>query len=343
VPDPAAARHAAALEAEVKRAAEEAERAKEAEAKAKKAEAKAKEAEAKAKDEAKRRAQEETKRKVDAEARKRAQEEAKRARDQAKRAKDEAKKAKAEAKRAKDEAAKTAALAKKQVAAAVKAGATRGAAKRSKSTRRPRSFAALLVGLGALGMIVYGGYWIATRPTAPEAPRDANTTASPPGTPSRPPAARRRPRPRDPFAAGVPAELARLRRRIARGEKPSRRDYSVAVAYSRDNPSDPRGDLVLAHTFADRHWWSDSLERYRAAYARDPSSRGDPAMLSDLLKIAVTDSLHADGAAAIVEMYGAEALPAVRRTLGRAEGAEHDRLETLRRQLEIDSAARPAH
>lgn len=73
---------------------------------------------------------------------------------------------------------------------------------------------------------------------------------------------------------------------------------------------------------ASKGWLSAALIHYRRAYVRDPSSRGDPHMLSDLIRMVSSDGLHREGTEALVEFYGAEAIPRVRRAASRARDAE---------------------
>jgi hypothetical protein len=109
----------------------------------------------------------------------------------------------------------------------------------------------------------------------------------------------------------------------------------VAYAFARQNPGDPRPWLLIAHAYAQLGWRSDSVERYQRAYRADPTCRGDPQMLEDLLK-AVTHRVAGRSAArAIRDMYGAEALPALEQAIARGAGDrdENDSLDHLRDSL----------
>lgn len=66
---------------------------------------------------------------------------------------------------------------------------------------------------------------------------------------------------------------------LSRAEMRELRDIQKAL------PEDPRPSLILAHAFVDQEWFSDALDRYELAHALDPSSRGDPRMLRDLLRM----------------------------------------------------------
>lgn len=143
-----------------------------------------------------------------------------------------------------------------------------------------------------------------------------------------PPPPRVRPAARNPWGGREPATLSLVRRRIARGQPITKRHMRQVAQYRRRNPSDVRATLVLAQAYVSRGWLSSALSQYRRAYRRQPSSRGDPRMQRDLIRMAGTESLHADASSAIVEIYGAEIVPALQRAVARErDGAVRARLE----------------
>ncbi len=149
-----------------------------------------------------------------------------------------------------------------------------------------------------------------------------------------PPPPVERPAARDPWAGREPATISLVRRRIARGQSITKRHMRQVSQYRRRHPSDVRATLVLAQAYATRGWLSNALSQYRRAYRRDPSSRGDPRMQRDLVRMAGTESLHAEATAALVEIYGAEAAPALRRAIARErDEAAKARLEAALARL----------
>ena len=143
------------------------------------------------------------------------------------------------------------------------------------------------------------------------------------------------PRARDPWREPVPEALKPIRDTLARGTALSEAALGPAYAFARENPADPRPWLLIAHAYAQRDWLSDSVERYQRAYRADPTCRGDPQMLEDLLK-AVTHRVAGRRAArAIRDIYGAEALPALEKAIARGAGDrdENDGLDHLRDSL----------
>ena len=121
---------------------------------------------------------------------------------------------------------------------------------------------------------------------------------------------------RNPWARGVPKELRNLRSAAVAGERGNDRAFAQLRKYSRNNATDPRGHLLLAHFYMNRSWRADVLKQYESAYSVDPTARGAPEMLRDLLKL-VAHGTEANGAARLVRnAYGREALPAIERAIG---------------------------
>jgi hypothetical protein len=117
-----------------------------------------------------------------------------------------------------------------------------------------------------------------------------------------------RPDPRDPWKGPVPTELEELKRQIDLGTVPSKKDLGPIYRYVKVHPTDARPHLLLAQTFVDRHWTKDAVTQYVSAYAKDPSSRGAPRMLPDLITMALDPNRVRDAAPALREIYADEAL-----------------------------------
>ena len=142
-------------------------------------------------------------------------------------------------------------------------------------------------------------------------------------------------RARDPWQEAVPEALKPIRDGLERGAHLNEGALGPAYAFARQNPGDPRPWLLIGHAYAQLGWMSDSVERYQRAYRADPTGRGDPQMLEDLLK-AVTHRVAGRAAArAVRDIYGAEALPALEQAITRGAGDRdgNDRLDHLRDSL----------
>jgi hypothetical protein len=142
-------------------------------------------------------------------------------------------------------------------------------------------------------------------------------------------------RARDPWQEAVPEALKPIRDRLEHGEHLNEGALGPAYAFARQNPNDPRPWLLIAHTYAQLDWVSNSVERYQRAYHADPTCRGDPQMLEDLLK-AVTHRVAGRNAERVIrDIYGAEALPALEKAIARGAGNRdgNDRLDHLRDSL----------
>jgi eukaryotic-like serine/threonine-protein kinase len=140
---------------------------------------------------------------------------------------------------------------------------------------------------------------------------------------------------RDPWQEAVPEALKPIREGLERGARLNEGALGPAYAFARQNPDDPRPWLLIAHAYAQLDWLSDSVERYQRAYRADPSCRGDPQMLEDLLKAAAHRVAGRKAARAIRDIYGAEALPALEKAIARGAGDRdgNDSLDHLRDSL----------
>jgi eukaryotic-like serine/threonine-protein kinase len=143
------------------------------------------------------------------------------------------------------------------------------------------------------------------------------------------------PRARNPWRAPVPRALRAVRDRLDHGGQMSQKALKPLYEFAHQNPDDPRPWLLLGRAYAQLDWLSDSVDRYVRADRIDSTSRGDPQMLSDLLKAAAHPGASRVAAGAIRDIYGAEAIPALDREL-KARAGEHEaagRLARLRESL----------
>jgi hypothetical protein len=150
-----------------------------------------------------------------------------------------------------------------------------------------------------------------------------------------------RPRPRDPWAAPLPAALARIRRRIQAGEKLSNAILKPVFAHALRNRDDPRPWLLMGQAYADLEWHSSAVDRYQKAFDLDPSSRGDPRMLEDLVRMTSSATAGRRARQALVTIYGSEALPGIERAIARApDESERARLRELATEIGSDPRGR---
>jgi len=141
----------------------------------------------------------------------------------------------------------------------------------------------------------------------------------------------------DPWQEAVPHALRPIRDRLERGVHLSQRALVPVYTFAHQNPGDPRPWLLLGHAYAQLDWYSDSVDRYRHAHHTDPASRGDPQMLADLLKAAAHPVAGRVAARAITEIYGADAIPDLEKTI---EDRAGDREATARLTRLRDSLRR---
>jgi hypothetical protein len=185
------------------------------------------------------------------------------------------------------------------------------------------------------------------KPAPPaEPPRAALPPAPKPEPPPSPPAKVAQPEPpknagppgsraRNPWKEPAPRVLRSIRDRLVRGVHMSQKALQPAYEFAHDNPGDPRPWLLLGRAYAQLDWFSDSVDRYVRAHRVDSTCRGDPQMLADLLKAAEHPTAGRAAARAIRDIYGAEAVPALEKTMKARAGDKEAtaRLTRLRESL----------
>ena len=139
----------------------------------------------------------------------------------------------------------------------------------------------------------------------------------------------------NPWKAPVPRALRPIRDRLNKGTHLTQRALAPVYEFAHGNPGDPRPWLLLGHAYAELDWYSDSVDRYVRADHVDPTGRGDPQMLADLLKAAAHPAAARAAARAIRDIYGAEAIPALDKAIKSSAGDREAtaRLARLRESL----------
>ena len=174
----------------------------------------------------------------------------------------------------------------------------------------------------------------AAPPAKAQAPADNEGPSEKP-EPEQPKTTGPKSRSRNPWKDPAPRTIRAIRDKLVKGAHMSQKALQPAYEYAHENPSDPRPWLVLGRAYAQLDWFSDAVDRYVKAYHVDSTSRGDPQMLSDLLKAAAHPTAGRAAARAIRDIYGAEAIPALDKEMKRRAGdtAALGRLTRLRESL----------
>lgn len=81
--------------------------------------------------------------------------------------------------------------------------------------------------------------------------------------------------------------------------------------YGKENPSDPRPQLLLAFDDMKRGWWKNAVTHYRMAYEADPRSKQEPRMLRHLAYAAGQPKEREAAVELIRRVYGERALEGV--------------------------------
>ncbi len=139
----------------------------------------------------------------------------------------------------------------------------------------------------------------------------------------------------EPVASPLPEALGGALRRIEAGETFEEPDFDVLYAYTRANPRDLRGHLVLARAFMSRRWYTAALRRYAHALRLEPAATEDPQVLDDLITIVQRGDTMLDPAwPNFRRFYGRRALPAVEeRTAAAIRWDDKRRLRRLASRL----------
>jgi hypothetical protein len=158
-------------------------------------------------------------------------------------------------------------------------------------------------------------------PTGAEAPpASGSLDAKPKGPP-----------PANPWAS-TPPELLRLMGRLNKTKGFDRRDMRELHEYNAKHPTDPRGHILLARGYLSRKWVKDAAGEYASALKISDSTRGDPRLLPDLIRIVQLGS--EEGTRLVVDVFGPAAGPAVDRALAaQARPEVKARLERLKEEL----------
>lgn len=130
----------------------------------------------------------------------------------------------------------------------------------------------------------------------------------------------------DPWAAPIPRELRAMRWKIEIGQEGDREMLKDLKRYVRGHGGDPRGPLLLARLYKNRDAWDHAITYYKLAYERDPSSRGDPRMLKDLVSAVARPESSWRASELVRDIFGTSALDEIKRALTRT----HDNEERLR-------------
>jgi serine/threonine-protein kinase len=135
----------------------------------------------------------------------------------------------------------------------------------------------------------------------------------------------------NPFAdATLPEELRDARRATVRGRWLSRSQVRAVQRFQRRVPRDPRPSLVLARSYRLQNDHVRATRSYLAAHRIDPQVKDFAPMLPDLVRAAMSNR-GTRAATAVVDVYGADALPEIARMLARRDisATERRRLEAL--------------
>ena len=143
----------------------------------------------------------------------------------------------------------------------------------------------------------------------------------------------------DPFAEPPPEPLQPYLAMVEEGRVfEDRAEIRSLHLLARAMPDDPRPLLLIGHLYVAKGWYTEGMLRYERAHQLDPSSRGDPRMLATLVMLASRDSVGDRAADLLVQIYGAEASPAVQTAIDELGSQPLAQLRLVRVRDRLDAA-----
>jgi serine/threonine protein kinase len=141
----------------------------------------------------------------------------------------------------------------------------------------------------------------------------------------------------NPWNDPLPPELDGIPALADKGDKGDDATMQRLREYSRYNPDDPRGYLLIGRLYMNRYWRADALNQFQAAIDHDPAARGAPEIMRALLDLIVTGKATEEAEAFLLRVYRREALPAIEAELEKLQRPMSiNRLSAVRSKL-LDS------
>jgi tRNA A-37 threonylcarbamoyl transferase component Bud32 len=149
-----------------------------------------------------------------------------------------------------------------------------------------------------------------------------------------------KPAARNPWTKDTLRELRIIRKKVNSGDLGDDGMIATLRKYNQSTEHDARGHLLLARMYLNRGWRDDALQQFELVIDVDPSARGAPMMLADLLGLVTDPKTSRDAARLLRIAYGREALPALDAQLmmPSTDTAATARLRALRTALLTDGS-----
>ncbi len=136
---------------------------------------------------------------------------------------------------------------------------------------------------------------------------------------------------RDPWAEPPPEPLTPFLRMVEEGHVfEDQSELRQLFLLAREMEDDARPRLLLGHLFIAKGWVGPGIRRYELALQLDPSVRGDPRLLANVVDAAARETTHERAVQLIERNYGHEALPAVEAKIVELEGDAVPQLRLVR-------------
>jgi hypothetical protein len=123
----------------------------------------------------------------------------------------------------------------------------------------------------------------------------------------------------DPWLQPLPPRLRNARKTVLANGRGSENMVLALREYNKEQRDDPRGHLLLGQLYLNRFWRADALAQFSTAMAIDPSARGAPEVLNGLMVLVIQGAVAAEAQRAIINHFGAEAVPAIDKAIADAK------------------------
>jgi hypothetical protein len=137
----------------------------------------------------------------------------------------------------------------------------------------------------------------------------------------------------DLFSGPAPEIIWRGHDIVDKGGRLHSKRVKQVYEFGKEHPDDARPQIILALDSMNRGWYDFAIGHYRKAVEANPDAAKDPRVIRDLLTMSTKKYQAEKAQAAVVDIFGPEALPAVQAKLDDALAAGDDKQAPYLEQL----------
>jgi len=137
----------------------------------------------------------------------------------------------------------------------------------------------------------------------------------------------------DLFSGPAPEIIWRGHDIVDKGGRLHSKRVKQVYEFGKEHPDDARPQIILALDSMNRGWYDFAIGHYRKAVEANPEAAKDPRVMRDLLTMSTKKYQSKKAQAAVVDIFGAAALPAVQAKLDDALADGDDKQAPYLEQL----------